>query len=132
MRRSIGTVAVVVALMVGAVACGGSKDAASGSATTAAGGSGQASGGSGGSSSAGGASGSDAVDAYCKKVADLAKLVEEKGAAAASEVQKVSNELKDLSSAAAKDAIANPSAASAFRDCSMDASKRIAESLKPG
>ena len=109
---------VAVAVLFGAAACGGGSDSAS--STTAADG------------GASGSSGSAAVDAYCKRVDELAQLVEQKGADAAKEVQQISEELKTLSTAAAKDLPSNPAASKQFGACSMDASKRIAESLKPG
>ncbi|MFM7064608.1 MAG: hypothetical protein ACKO04_14130 [Actinomycetes bacterium] len=127
MRRSIGALVVVCAVVLGASACGGGES--SDGATTTAPNSGADSS---GSASGGGSSGSSAVDAYCTKVAELAKVVEEKGINAREDVQRLSEELKTLSTEAAKSLPGNPGASKQFGECSLDASKRIAEAYKPG
>ena len=127
MRRSIGALMVVCAVVLGATACGGSES--SDGATTTAPNSGAASA---GSSSGSGSSGSGTVDAYCAKVAELAKVVEEKGVNAREDVKRLSEELKTLSTEAAKSLPGNAAAAKQFGECSLDASKRIAEAYKPG
>ncbi|MFM7064998.1 MAG: hypothetical protein ACKO04_16160 [Actinomycetes bacterium] len=122
MRRSIGALMVVCAVVLGATACGGGESA-DGTTTTAP---------NGGAAAGGSSSGSSEVDAYCAKVAELAKVVEEKGINAATDVQQLSEELKRLSTEAAKSLPGNPGASQQFGKCSLDASKRIAESYKPG
>ncbi len=126
MRRSIGALAVVCAVVLGASACGGGGSSDGATTTAPNSGAGET------GSPSGGSSGSSAVDAYCEKVSELAKVVEEKGLDAREDVQRLSEELKTLSTEAAKSLPLNPGASKQFGECSLDASKRIAESYKPG
>ena len=119
MRRTLSVAAVAGIVLVGAAACGGGSDSAT--TTTAA--------------SGGGASTTAAVTKYCDKVDELATLVAKGRSGAAdydAQVRAVSDELKTLSNDAAKSLATNPAAAKKFGECSLAASKKIAESFQPG
>ena len=76
-----------------------------------------------------------AVTKYCDKVDELATLVAKGRSGSAnfdSEVRVLSEELKTLSNDAAKSLATNPGAAKKFGECSLAASKKIAESFQPG
>ena len=128
MRRTLGVLAVVVALVLGVTACGGKDEASTTTApnsitlppVT----------GPDGSVVAG-----DAVTRYCDKVDELAELVANGRNGAGdydAQLRKVSDELKELSTEAAKSLSTNAAAAKKFADCSLTASKKIAESFQPG
>ena len=125
MRRAMGVVAVVAALLFTAPACGGGSETA---ATTTAPNTNTLPG--------GGAPGTtDEVAKYCDKVDELASLVAKGRSSSANfdaEVRALSDELKTLSNDAATSLTTNPGAAKKFGECSLAASKKIAESFQPG
>ena len=121
MRRTLGVLAVAAMVVLGAAACGGGSDSSSSTTST--------------SSGSGGGATTAAVTKYCDKVDELATLVA-KGRSGSgnydSEIKALSDELKTLSNDAAKSLATNPGAAKKFGECSLAASKKIAESIKPG
>lgn len=130
MRRTVGVLAVAVLVVTGAAACGGDD---SGGTTTTAPNSitvPPVTGPDGSVVDAG-----DAVGRYCAKVNELAELVA-KGRTGSgdydAQVRTLSDELKDLSTEAAKSLPTNPTAAKKFAECSLEASGKIAEAFQPG
>ncbi len=123
MRRTMGVLAVATALVLGAAACGGSEEPSSTTAPNSV-----------TQPEAGGSVG-PAVGAYCEKVNELADLVARGRGGSGdfdAELRRLSDELRDLSNEAAKSLSTNPAAAKKFGECSLTASKKIAESFQPG
>lgn len=129
MRRTLGVLAVVVALVLGVTACGGKDEASTTTAPNSitlppvTGPDGSV------------VDSADAVGRYCAKVNELADLVA-KGRNGAgdydAQIRVLSDELKDLSTEAATSLPTNPTAAKKFAECSLTASRKIAEAFQPG
>ena len=118
MRRIIGSVLVVAAVLVGTAACGGSDDSSkSGSATTAA-----ASGGSSGDST--GAPGNSDVDKLCNLVDQIIDAAKAKDA---EKLKQLGEEAKTAATNATKSIISNPASAKRFGECSSKLTSALSE-----